>query len=45
MCHLHVQQQQKDEDKFGQLVIVFYLNATKEKYDNELGWLIVIYNK
>lgn len=37
MCHLPIQQQQKDEDKFDYLIVIFYLNATKEKNDDRPG--------
>jgi len=34
MCHLPIQQQQKDEDELDHLIIIFCLNATKEKNDD-----------
>ncbi len=37
MCRLFVQQWKKYENELGRLIVVFYLNVTKEIDDDKLG--------
>jgi hypothetical protein len=32
-------------NEFGQLIIIFWFNATNEKNGDELEWLVIVYNK
>lgn len=45
ICHcLQPFKKKQDDDKPGRFIIVFYGNVIKQKDNDELGWLIIVYS-